>query len=88
MLTDKDLKNLKELLEKNYQWPSNYVFKFIVPQDKVPNVEALFPTHTFSLKKSSKGRFVGMTVDITLDSPEVVVAIYQKASLIPGLISI
>ena len=88
MLTDKDLSKLKELLENNYEWPSNYTFKFIVPKDEVPKVEALFPSHTFSLKTSRKGRFIGMTVDVKLDSPEIVVAIYQKASLIKGLISI
>lgn len=88
MLTDNDLKNLKDLLEKNYQWPSNYTFKFIVPQHQVAKVEALFPNHSISLRKSRQGRFIGMTIEIEVESPEVVIAIYQKASLIEGLISI
>ncbi|RME18049.1 MAG: DUF493 domain-containing protein [Bdellovibrio sp.] len=88
MLKDEELATLKKLLETQYQWPCRYLFKFIVPHNQVPKVKALFPGEDIQLKASRNGNYVGLTVNIHLESADVVIAIYQKASQIKGLISL
>lgn len=88
MLKDKDLNKLKSLLEEQYSWPSIYLFKFIVPYNQTTKVEALFPGHEISKKGSQKGNYVSLSIEIQLDSADHVIAIYQQASNIPGLISL
>jgi len=88
MLTDKQLSKLKSLLESEYDWPSQYLFKFIVPKNKVWHLEKLFPQHPLELRSSKTGKYVSVTVNIELESADIVIAIYQKASHIEGLISL
>lgn len=88
MLKDTQLETFKKLLEEEYEWPTEYHFKFVVSYDKVSEVEALFPNVKAELKASSKGNYVSVNVKMTLESADVVVAIYQQASQIKGLISL
>lgn len=88
MLTDQELEKLRNLLAEQYSWPSEYIFKFIVPSDKVGEIEALFPGYPIKKRPSRRGKFVGLTVRIEMDSADVVIAVYQKASLIEGVISL
>lgn len=88
MLTDQELEKLRRLLAEQHQWPSEYIFKFIVPQDRVRDVEKLFPGHNIKKRASRQGKFVGLTVRIHMDSADVVIAVYQQASRIPGLLSL
>jgi len=88
MIKDEELQKLKSLLEEQHEWPSNYHFKFIVPFDKILEVEVLFPGHTLNRKASKKGNYVSLSLDIELESADLVIAIYQKASKIKGLISL
>ncbi|MBT4760959.1 MAG: DUF493 domain-containing protein [Bdellovibrionaceae bacterium] len=88
MLKDDDFIKLKSLLESEHQWPSEYHFKFIVPSESVPQVEALFPNIDCQKKNSQKGKYTSLTISIVLDSADHVIAIYQKASTIKGLLSL
>lgn len=88
MIKDDELQKFKSLLEDQYNWPTNYLFKFIVPYEKSQQVEALFPNTPIQKKGSQKGKYVSLSIDIKLDSADHVIAIYQQASQIPGLISL
>ena len=78
----------KDLLNDQHQWPCDYTFKFIVPQDKQSEVEALFPSQQIDVKESAKGAYISLTVVIKMDSADLVVAIYEKAATIQGLIAL
>ena len=82
------MEKLKGLLESEYKWPTAYVFKFIVPQNKISEVEELFPGHPVEKKASSKGNYTSVTIAIELDSADHVIAIYEQASKIDGLIAL
>ncbi len=82
------MEKLKSLLESEYEWPTAYVFKFIAPQDKVPEIEKLFPGHPVEKKASSKGNYTSVTIAIELESAAHVIAIYEQASKIDGLIAL
>ena len=82
------LKSFREKLDQHYAWPSLYVFKFIVPAGQEEAVKRLFPKHEASEKHSTKGRYTSVTVQMMMPSSEAVIDVYQKASVIEGLIAL
>jgi len=88
MLSDDELKKFKGLLDEQYEWPTNYLFKFVVPGAQADKIKALFPGQEVSERASKTGKYVSLSIDIKLESADVVIAIYQKASEIEGLISL
>jgi putative lipoic acid-binding regulatory protein len=85
---DHSVESFRLKLEQHYSWPSLYMFKFIVPKGKEPEVKNLFPTHEVTEKASSQGNYTSITVQIMAPSSDVVIEIYQKAATIEGLIAL
>ena len=83
-----DHAKFREVLNTEYTWPTEYMFKFIVPKNSLPKVEALFPNESIQLKDSRKGNYTSATITITADSADLIIAIYEKASKIDGLIAL
>ncbi len=79
-------------LTDSFDWPTVYMFKFIVPSDneKIAKVESLFDSNeaTISIRNSSKGNFVSITAKELMLSPEKVIDRYIQAEGIKGLISL
>jgi hypothetical protein len=75
-------------LDQHYRWPSLYMFKFIVPKNRVDEVIHLFPKHTSTRKESQQGNYVSVTLQMMMPSSEAVIAVYQKVSTIEGLIAL
>lgn len=82
------LKKHKELLESQYEFPTEYLFKFIVPKDKVEQVKNLFPDHQYELRPSKKGNYMSVSIKYQAESSDIILAIYEKAALIEGLIAL
>lgn len=82
------LKSFREKLDQHYAWPSLYVFKFIVPAGQEEAVKKLFPKHVPSEKRSTKGRYTSVTVQMMMPSSDAVVNVYEQASVIEGLIAL
>lgn len=82
------LKSFREKLDQHYAWPSLYVFKFIVPTGQEDAVKKLFPNHVASEKRSEKGKYTSLTVQMMMPSSEAVISIYEQASVIEGLIAL
>jgi putative lipoic acid-binding regulatory protein len=80
--------SFKEKLDSQHQWPGLYVFKFIVPADKVPAVKALFPEMELSERASSKGNYTSVTVKAHMESSDQVITHYIEAKKIEGIISL
>ncbi|MCB0366431.1 MAG: DUF493 family protein [Bdellovibrionaceae bacterium] len=78
----------KAILDKEYNWPCEYMFKFIVPKDSLPQVEALFPNNEIQFRDSRKGNYVSATISLEVDCADLVIAIYEKAAKINGLIAL
>jgi putative lipoic acid-binding regulatory protein len=78
----------KALLDQEYQWPADYLFKFIVPVQKEGEVRALFPRHEPQVRESKLGNYVSLTVLFRADSSDLVLAIYERAAQIEGLIAL
>jgi hypothetical protein len=86
------LTKLKIALNKVHDWPSMYLFKFIVPSDnrKIARVEALFNSDTaeIRMRQSKNGNYTSVTAREIMTSAEKVVECYRKAYEIEGLIAL
>jgi uncharacterized protein len=80
--------SFREKLDHHYQWPALYIFKFIVPSGKEPDVRNLFPLHTASEKLSANGKYTSVTFEMMMPSAEAVVTVYERATKIEGLIAL
>jgi uncharacterized protein len=80
--------SFKEKLEASGQFPMLYMFKFIVPMGKEPEVGALFPKNEMTLKASSGGKYVSTTIQAMMDSADQIIDVYVQASKIEGVISL
>jgi uncharacterized protein len=78
----------REKLDQHYVWPSLYMFKFIVPTGRESDVKKLFPLHDTTEKLSKQGNYISITVQMMMPSSEAVIAIYEEASAIEGLIAL
>jgi putative lipoic acid-binding regulatory protein len=76
------------ILDQEHDWPTLYMFKFIVPRGKEDLVIALFPESKTSVKASSKGNYRSVTSKVMMSSAQEVVEIYEKAGHIEGVLAL
>ncbi len=82
--------NLRLQLEKE-QWPSVYLFKFIVPNDValVARANALFDDSAdIKMQPSKTGKFISVSAKEMMMDVNSVIEKYEKASLIDGIIAL
>ncbi|MFT3885589.1 MAG: DUF493 family protein [Flavobacteriales bacterium] len=89
MLNEETKQRLRERLDQVHEWPSVYLFKMIFEPDqqRLDRVLALFPPEAEVLRKySAGGKYVSITVREVMLNADDVVARYDKASEIEGVI--
>ncbi len=83
---------LKSQLEDTSSFPTKYLYKFIVPTDgkQVEEVKSLFNDGgaVINTKKSRTGKYVSVSIHLTVKSSDEVISYYKKAELIKGIISL
>lgn len=83
---------LKEELTNSTIWPSEYLYKFIVPSDinKIAQVEAAFNDMgaVITTQQSKTGKFTSISISVNMKSPQNVVDKYIEVSDIEGIISL
>ncbi len=86
-----NIDKFRELLAVNDQWPMLYYFKFIVQnnQEKLNHVKALFDDPSSITYKTSKDiKFIGISCKQWMPDAESIITIYEKASVVDGLIAL
>ena len=90
--TEEFYERLKEELRTTSNWPSIYLYKFIVPTEtsKITAVEEAFNNMgaVINTVQSKTGKFTSVSVNVNMESPEHVVEKYQEVSTIEGIISL
>lgn len=90
--TEEFYERLKEELRTTSNWPSIYLYKFIVPTEtsKIIAVEEAFNNMgaVINTVQSKTGKFTSVSVNVNMESPEHVVEKYQEVSTIEGIISL
>ncbi len=90
-VNEKFLKSLELKLNETTQWPSVYMFKFIVPADnrKIAMVEALFEEEAqISRKESSGGKYISITIKVVMLNALEIIEKYRSTANIEGLIAL
>ncbi len=87
-----DIDRLKKILDDQHEWPSVFMFKFVIPSEneKIARVEAMFNTRTAEIrqKTSSKGNYTSITIREVMVSADAVLEKYAEANEIEGLIAL
>ncbi len=87
-----DIERVKKALDQTHEWPSIFMFKFIVPSDneKIAEVESLFNSNTAEIRmnESRNGKYTSVTAREVMTDSISVLDIYKKASKIEGLIAL
>jgi len=83
-----DLISFREKLDQEHQWPCDYLFKFVVPSEKTSDFLTVFPHESFQSKKSSGGKYTSYSLRKRMNSSDEVIAIYNAASKVEGIIAL
>lgn len=85
-------KRLREELQQNTSWPSEYLFKFIVKSEakKIDEVKNNFDNLGAVIKTnpSKNGNYTSVSVNVVMKNPDHVIQKYKDVSHIDGIISL
>lgn len=83
---------LKIQLEDTTKFPSDYMYKFIVPSsgNQVNQVQEIFDNSgaVIKTKKSKTGKYVSVSVVLNLENANEVIHYYKKVEVVEGIISL
>ncbi len=78
-----------ERLDEAHTWPCTYTFKFIVPKNRHNEVRCLFgPEASVRTTASRTGKYLSLTIETAMTSSDEVMAVYQQAAAIRGIIAL
>lgn len=83
---------LKDELASTSTWPTVYLYKFIVPTDaeKILQVENAFNNigAIIETQQSKTGKYTSISINVSMENPDAVIAKYKEVSGIEGIISL
>jgi len=77
-----------ELLNSQYQWPSDYLFKFVVPKESLAAFVDKVEIGDYQEKQSSNGNYISLTFTWNMKCAEDVIKVYQKANEVKGVFAL
>ncbi|WP_228237466.1 DUF493 family protein [Allomuricauda sp. M10] len=90
--TDEFYERLREQLLENTVWPSDYLYKFIVPtdEDRIAQIHEIFNNTgaVIESKQSKKGTYTSLSITVNLKDPDEVIAKYKEVAIVEGVISL
>lgn len=90
---DEFYKKLKLQLEDTNEWPSEYLYKFIVKSalEKVKEIEDIFDNTgaVITTKESKNGKYTSVSINVVMKDPDAVIEKYiEVTSNVEGVISL
>ncbi len=82
------LMKLKLVLDETMKFPAVYLFKFIVPLAQVQNMTKILDGMEIEQKASSNGNYISVSAKALMNKSDDIVAVYEKAAVIQGVISL
>ena len=80
--------NFRQLLADQSEWPTEYLYKFIVPKAGLEALERVFGDAKIIVRASKQGKYLSITSRMFIDSPDDVIAVYREVGKIDGVISL
>lgn len=88
--TDDFYLKFKERLEQTHSFPSEYIFKCIVPseQSTIAKLHSIFSSAnpSVSTRDSKNGKYTSMTIKVRVNDANDVVIYYRQAAVIDGIV--
>ena len=86
-------KKLKGQLYETSSWPSEYLYKFIIPTaaDKIKQIEDLFDNlgAVINTIESKNGKYTSVSINVQMEDPDAVILKYKEVALhVEGVISL
>lgn len=90
---DEFYKKLKLQLEDTNEWPSEYLYKFIVKStlEKVKEIEDIFDNTgaVINTKESKNGKYTSVSINVVMKDPDAVIEKYiEVTNNVEGVISL
>lgn len=83
---------LKESLDASTKFPSDYLYKFIVPtsKDQLNEVKKIFDISgvVITTKASKTNKYVSLSITMKVKSSDEIIAKYKEVSVVEGIISL
>jgi putative lipoic acid-binding regulatory protein len=76
------------VLDETVKFPSEYLFKFIVPVDQIHQILFIMQGMEIEQKASSSGKYISVSGKMIMNKSEDIILVYQRASVIKGIISL
>ena len=90
--TEDFYKRLREQLEGDTHWPSEYLYKFIIPAslEKLAEIEVIFDGLGANIltRDSTKGTYTSISIRVSMKTADAVIEKYLEVSKIEGVISL
>lgn len=82
------LHKLKLVLDETVKFPSEYLFKFIVPISEVHQILFILQGMEIEQRASANGNYISISGKTTMHSSQDIITVYERASVIKGIISL
>ena len=83
-----DFNKFKHLLDKSYSWPSEYIFRFIIPFTELSELERILGKDGMDFNSSQNGKYLSVVIKTEMSSSDEVIGVYKKVSHVKGIISL
>lgn len=88
--TDDFYLKFKERLEQTHSFPSDYIFKYIVPaeQNIIAKLHSIFSNAnpSISTRDSKNGKYTSITIKVAVNDADDVVIYYRQAAVIDRIV--
>lgn len=82
------LYKLKLVLDETVSFPSEYLFKFIVPVAEISKILIVLQEMEIEQKASSHGKYISVSGKLMMQKSDDIILIYEQAAAIKGIISL
>jgi putative lipoic acid-binding regulatory protein len=82
------LYKLKLMLDETVSFPTEYLFKFIVPLSEVHQILFILQGMEIEQKASSTGKYISVSGKSIMNKSEDIIKVYERAAVIKGVISL
>ena len=79
---------LKIVIDETVEFPSEYLFKFIVPVGEVAELKKLLLDLEIDERASAGGKYISVSAKKVFNSSDEIIKIYKSVSVIKGIISL
>ena len=79
---------LKLVMDETVKFPTEYLFKFIVPASEAHHVLLILKDMDIDERASANGKYISISGRRVFDKSDEIINIYKKASVIKGIISL